>query len=136
MSDPVRLGPYLDIVAEDILTRVTRDNFCAVSVNDGESNRWSDPTTDMDSAVSGLKPFAGTLVVRRKPKPKPSALTPLYVFNWVTGGYNQVYANTKSEARKLIAKDFPHMQPDLKTMRRLTTRADINGYWKSNRYCS
>ena len=40
----------------------------------------------------------------------------LYTFTWIGGGYNQVYAASKKEAIKEIAKEFPNDNPDRVTL--------------------
>lgn len=45
----------------------------------------------------------------------------LYLFNWVEGGFNDVWAPNKREAIKRIKKEFGgSLTPDTKSMRRCT----------------
>lgn len=46
----------------------------------------------------------------------------LYLFNWTSGGFNDVWAKNKKEAIKQIAKEFPggKLQVNESTLRRCT----------------
>lgn len=53
----------------------------------------------------------------------------LYTFNWIGGGYNQVYASNIAEARKQIAKEF---SGNLKTVGlKRQSKAGEARYWKN-----
>ncbi len=62
-------------------------------------------------------------------QPKPAQI-PLYTFNWVGGGFNQVHARTKAEAIQQIKDRFEGYTPDLSTMKRLTGKR-IDDYYAS-----
>lgn len=60
----------------------------------------------------------------------------LYSFNWIGGGFNYVYAHTKTQAIKQIAKEFPNddarcipLLPDVATLKRHTDEA-IDKYFR------
>lgn len=65
---------------------------------------------------------------------KPKAL---YTFNWIGGGYNQVWAHTKPEAVKEIARQFPQragfaiLNPDLSTLQRRVSKKSQDAWWGS-----
>ncbi len=61
---------------------------------------------------------------------KPPLKPALYTFNWIGGGFNQVYARTKPEALREIAARFEgcRLSPDLTTLKRLTGKR-IAAYW-------
>jgi hypothetical protein len=43
-----------------------------------------------------------------------------YHFNWIGGGFNDVWAKNKKEAIKEIARQFTVLKPDLSTMYKAT----------------
>jgi len=58
----------------------------------------------------------------------PAKKKHLYKFNWTAGGYNQVRADTKAEARKEIKRQFDGC--GLKLAERTLTRVkDEKAFW-------
>ena len=62
----------------------------------------------------------------------------LYSFNWTSGGWNQVFANSKEEAISEIARQFPRsangggsLTPNLDTLQLVT---DTEAYWNGPRW--
>ncbi len=57
----------------------------------------------------------------------------LYSFNWVSGGWNQVFATSKEEAINEIARKFPNgsLTPNLDTLQLVT---DTEAYWSGPRW--
>ena len=64
----------------------------------------------------------------------------LYSFNWTSGGWNQVFANSKEEAISEIARQFPSgsfavlngsLTPNLDTLQLVT---DTEAYWTGHRW--
>ena len=57
----------------------------------------------------------------------------LYTFNWTSGGWNQVFANSKEEAVREIKRQFPSgsLTPDLGTLQLVT---DKEAYWNGPRW--
>lgn len=64
-------------------------------------------------------------------KKTTKASTPLYTFNWSSGGYNSAYAGSKREALKQVSQKFPGMSVDLTSVKRLSTREAQAAYYKS-----
>lgn len=55
----------------------------------------------------------------------------LYAFDWVGGGWNQVYAHSKVEALKEIKKEFPESAPRATNLR---VEKDHDAYYRSHRW--
>jgi len=78
----------------------------------------------------------GPVARKVTPLPEKPADAPkdkaLYTFTWTSGGFNQVYAATKREAIKEIARRFPgsSLKPNLNSLKRLTKK-QADAYWKN-----
>ena len=60
----------------------------------------------------------------------------LYSFAWIGGGYNQVYANNKSEIPQAIKEQIGNvkLKIDMGSVKAHTTREQMDAYWKSIPY--
>lgn len=80
---------------------------------------------------------ASFIIGARKALPLPPAPLPkppveaLYTFNFVGGGFNQVWAHNKRQAFERARKAFGNFSPNIGTFKRLSTATAQAAYWKS-----
>ena len=97
------------------------------------------PLSAIEAAITAapMKDFVVAMVLLGKKHVAPSVKKikplPLWVFTFITGGYNQVYAENKKQAIVAARERVPNMfaEIDWKSFHALRSKKAIAAYWAS-----